>query len=391
MKNMRLLSISLLVLFMFACASPNRLVKNQEYDKAVEKLSKSLRTGNAKDKQVKLLSQAYHAANQRDHDRIMLLRQSGQPDIWSDIYFRYLAMNHRQDLIKGLPDKVKQGISFRPIDYGADIAESSNKASAFLYAKSELLLKSNDRADARKAYDLLMELSQINRNYRDTEMLMRQALLQGTNQVLLAFDNQTRMPLPEGFTDKLMAFNPADFRDEFVQYDLYAVDGKNYDFTVWITLKDIRVSPEQVESRSFTETREIEDGTKPKRDEDGNIVLDEEGNVVEVPNYRTISAVVHETLLNKSALLEGSVDYMRNYDNSIVFTIPISANNNFSYAFASVNGDLKAISRETRQMMQNKPIPFPPDGLMVLEAARALNESARRSLNRESSRLKRSE
>jgi hypothetical protein len=205
---MRLLSISLLVLFMVACASPSRLVKNQEYDKAVEKLSKSLRTGNAKDKHVKLLSQAYHTANQRDHDRIMLLRQSGQPDIWSDIYFRYMAMNHRQDLIKGLPDKVKQGISFRPIDYGADIAESRNKASAYLYAKSEQLLKSNDRADARKAYDLLVELSQINRNYRDTEMLMRQALLQGTNQVLLAFDNQTRMPLPEGFTDKLMAFNP---------------------------------------------------------------------------------------------------------------------------------------------------------------------------------------
>jgi hypothetical protein len=176
-----------------------------------------------------------------------------------------------------------------------------------------------------------------------------------------------------------------------VQYDLYAVDGKNYDFTVWITLKGIRVSPEQVESRSFTETREIQDGTKPKRDDDGNIVLDEEGKVVEVPNYRTVSAIVYETLLNKSALLEGSVDYMRNYDNSIVFTIPISANNNFSYAYASVNGDLKAISKETRQMMQNKPIPFPPDGLMVLEAARALNESARRSLNRESSRLKRSE
>lgn len=384
---MRLFSILMLVMLLFGCASPSRLVKNQEYDQAVEKLSKALRTGTPKEKHVKLLSQAYHAANQRDHDRIMLLRQSGQPDIWSDIHFRYLAMNHRQDLIKGLPETVKQGISFRPIDYGADIAESRNKASAYLYARSEQLLKSNDRADARKAYDLLIELTQINRNYRDTEMLLRKALLQGTNQVLLAFDNQTGLPLPEGFTDNLMAFNPADFRDEFVQYDLYAVDGKNYDFTVWITLKNIRVSPEQVESRSFTETREIQDGTKPKRDEEGNIILDEDGKVVEVPNYRTISAVVHETLLNKSALLEGSVDYMRNYDNSILYTIPISANNNFSYAYAVVNGDLKAISKETRQMMQNKPIPFPPDGLMVLEAAKALNESARRSINRESSRI----
>ncbi len=384
---MRLIAILLMTVLLFGCASPSRLVKNQEYDQAIEKLSKSLRTGTPKEKHVKLLRQAFHAANQRDHDRIMLLRQSGQPDIWSDIHFRYLAMNHRQDLIKGLPDAVKQGVNFRPIDYGADIAESRNKASAYLYARSEQLLKSNDRADARKAYDLLLELTQINRNYRDTEILMRQALLQGTNQVLLAFDNQAGMPLPDGFTDRLMAFNPADFRDEFVQYDLYAFDGKNYDFTIWITLKNIRVSPEQVESRSFTETREIEDGTKPKRDDEGNIVLDEDGKVVEVPNYRTVSAIVYETLLNKSALLEGSVDYMRNYDNSIVYSIPISATNNFNHAFASVNGDLKAISKETRQMMQNKHIPFPPDGLMVLEAAKALNESARRSINRESSRL----
>jgi tetratricopeptide (TPR) repeat protein len=384
---MRLIPILLMALLLLGCASPTKLVKNQQYDQAVEKLSKSLRTGTPKEKHINLLSQAYHAANQRDHDRIMLLRQSGQPDIWSDIYYSYLAMNRRQELIKGLPETVKQGISFRPIDYGADISESRNKASAYLYARAEQLLKSNDRADARKAYDLLMELTQINRNYRDIEMLLRQALLQGTNQVLLAFDNQTGLPLPEGFTDKLMAFNPAQLRDEFVQYDLYAVDGKTYDFTVWVTLKSIHVSPEQVESRSFTETKEIKDGTKPKRDEEGNIVLDEDGQVVEVANYTTVSAIVNETLLNKSALLEGSVDYMRNSDNSILFTIPISANNNFSYAFATVNGDLKAISKETMQLMQNMPIPFPPDGLMVLEAAKALNESALRSINRESSRM----
>lgn len=384
---MRLIPILLMALLLLGCASPTKLVKNQQYDQAVEKLSKSLRTGTPKEKHINLLSQAYHAANQRDHDRIMLLRQSGQPDIWSDIYYSYLAMNRRQELIKGLPETVKQGISFRPIDYGADISESRNKASAYLYARAEQLLKSNDRADARKAYDLLMELTQINRNYRDTEMLLRQALLQGTNQVLLAFDNQTGLPLPEGFTDKLMAFNPAQLRDEFVQYDLYAVDGKTYDFTVWVTLKSIHVSPEQVESRSFTETKEIKDGTKPKRDEEGNIVLDEDGQVVEVANYTTVSAIVNETLLNKSALLEGSVDYMRNSDNSILYTIPISANNNFSYAFATVNGDLKAISKETMQLMQNMPIPFPPDGLMVLEAAKALNESALRSINRESSRM----
>ncbi len=384
----KLFYLAMVALLMAACASPSRMVKNQQYDNAIEKLSRNLRTGKIKDKDVKLLGQAFHTANQLDHDRIMLLRRSGQPDIWPEIYQRYAAMNHRQDLVKSLPEEVRQRINYRPIDYSTDMAEAINRASAYLYARAEQLLKSNDRNDARKAYFLLLELSQINRNYRDTDALIRQALMKGTNQVLLAFDNQTGMRLPEGFVDNVMLFNPADFKDEFISYDLFPVSGKQYDYTVYISLKNILISPERLESRSFTETAEIQDGTKPKRDENGRIVLDNDGNVIEVPNYRTVSAVVNETIMSKSATLEATIDYVQTGSSSVVYSIPVSANSNFTHAYATFNGDQNAISRETKRMVGNKPIPFPPDGNMLIEASRSLNQAVKRNLRRESDRMR---
>jgi hypothetical protein len=388
---MRVVSILVILALFTACASPSRMVKNQQYDRAIEKLSKDMRTGKAKGKQISLLSQAYHTANQLDHDRIMLLRQSGQPDIWSEVYRRYLAMNNRQDKIKTLPATVQQQINFRPVNYGLDMADAKAKASAYLYARAESLLQTNERTDARRAYNLLFELSQFNRNYRDTEILMRQALMQGTNQVLLAFDNQTGLPLPEGFIDNLMQFNPADFKDDFVNFDVLPIDGKFYDYTIWISLKNIQMSPDRSESRSFTESKEVRDGTKPKRDENGNIVIDSAGKVVEVPNYRIISARVDETMLSKSALLEASLDFENNSSKSVVFSIPVSATSNFNHAFAFVNGDLNAISKETRRLVDNKPVPFPPDGIMVIEASRILNQAVKRAISKETPRLKRAE
>lgn len=380
---MRIISMILIAVIIAGCASPRRLIKNQQYDLAIEKLSNKLRTGTPKEKHIQLLSQAYHTANQLDGDRINLLKQRGQADIWVEVYHRYAKMNSRQELMKGLPLPVQQQMQYRQIDYGLEMGEALSKASDYLYTRSNRLLESDDRADARQAYELLFALKQINPNYRDANALLRQALTQGTNQVLLAFDNQSGSRLPEGFEEVLMSFNPADFRDEFVQFDLHALTGKTYDFTIWITLRSIMVSPEQFTSRSFTETKEIQDGTKARRDENGNIMLDEDGNVIEVPHYITVSAEVHETLMSKEAVLEGTVDFERTSDKRILYSMPIGGNHGFSHVYASVNGDLKAISRETRKMMNNKPMPFPPDGLMLLEAAKALNQAAKRNINRE--------
>lgn len=80
---------SLTIIVLSSCSSPARMIKNQQYDRAIEKLTRNMRKGKTNDKEISWLKQAYHTANQLDHDRIMLLKRSGQPDIWPR-YIHYM-------------------------------------------------------------------------------------------------------------------------------------------------------------------------------------------------------------------------------------------------------------------------------------------------------------
>jgi len=73
--------VLLVALIVASCSSPSRLIKNQDYDQAIEKLSRKMRGGKVKQDDVMLLKQAYHVANQQDHDRIRLLGSSGRADV----------------------------------------------------------------------------------------------------------------------------------------------------------------------------------------------------------------------------------------------------------------------------------------------------------------------
>ena len=363
------------LLFVSGCNPIGKMIKNQEYDRAIDKLSTKLRTGKADEKKVAYLKQAFHTANQLDHDRIMLLRASGEPDIWMEIYNRYQRIYDRQQTVKSLPEAVRQQINFKALPIEEDMGYAKSNAQEYLYASAEKLLETNRRADARKAYDQLIQLSHLGSPYRDMDLLMRKALVSGTNQVIIDFENQSQKPLPEDFETHLLAFNLSDL--EFVQYDFKPDPEKTYDYRITIRLTDIVSTPERIESRTYTDKAQIESGTKPKRDEDGNIMLDSTGKVIEVPDYKTIEALVKETRLAKSLTIKGAVDYTNLATNRRELTTPIATTIDFRHAFAQVNGDLRAISPETNRLMQQRPLPFPTDWMMVKDAAEPLNEMIR--------------
>lgn len=372
-----------LLLTAASCSSPSRLVKNERYDEAIEKVSRKIRGGKIKTADLILLEQAYHTANQADHDRIRLLRVSENPEIWPEVFSLYEAMNNRQTKVKALPNEVKAAINFIPIDLVPEINEAKAKAQRYLFAKAEALLKTGSRADARQAFEALNDLKILSPDYPKIDQLMREALLKATNHVLILFDNQTGMPVPAEFEQELLNFSVKEFDGEFVRYDLIEQKDVMYDYTIYATLKQIVVSPERMESRRFTEQKEIEDGKQPKRDEDGNVMLDSTGKVIEVVRYRVIEAIVNETILLKNALLRGSVDFVDNAARRTIHTAPMEATSNFAYSFAIVNGDLKACTPETLEMMRRGPVPFPHDGILVMDAAQQLNHLLRRIIRNE--------
>lgn len=380
--------LSLTIIMLGSCSSPARMIKNQQYDRAIEKLARNMRKGKTNDKEISWLKQAYHTANQLDHDRIILLKKSGQPDVWPEVYLLYEAMYKRQQLIKSIPLSFQQRINFKALPLEDEMTAAKSGAQSYLYASAVKLLESNSRTDARKAYDQLLQLSKYG-SYRDMDQLMRKALLQGTNQVLIRFSNDTKLPLPDDFESKVMSFNPDEV--EFVQYDLRPVQGKDYDYTINVRVKEIIGSPEKIETRSFTEKAKVESGTKPLRDDQGNIVLDSLGKVIEVPDYKTVEALVHETVMGKSLMVNGQVEYVNMLTNSRELTTPITTSMHFRHAYAVVHGDLRAITDETRAMMGNRAIPFPSDWMMLRDATDPLREAIRSTIRKERSLVRKTD
>lgn len=376
------------IFLLVACSSPNQLIKNENYDLAVEKLSRKMRAGKVRTKDVDALRTSYHAANQIDHDQIQWLKASGKADIWPEVYERYSAMNDRQNKVRFLSESIRQDIGFQLIQYELLAVEARNKAVDYLVIQARTLLNSESKTNARIALDHLETLERIYPAYDGLNQMKRQAMLQATNHVLVQFDNQSGMPVPEAFVQELMNFSARDFEEALVSYDFIENRNVRYDYIIYVSLKQIIISPEKVDTRRFVEKKEIEDGVQPKRDSDGNILLDSTGKVIEEPRYRIVEAFVNESILSKEAVLRASVDYYDNLQQKNIHTIPLENGVSFLHSFAIVNGDLRACSKETIEMMNRTVVPFPPDGVMVMDACRLLHQDVKQIMRREAGIVK---
>ncbi|KAF0129274.1 MAG: hypothetical protein FD155_2502 [Bacteroidetes bacterium] len=377
--------IFILLLFSLfqSCQTPSKMIQHGNYHAACLKLIDKVNTSSPKEKNLRLLEQAFHTANQQDHDRISLLKASGEPDIWPEVFSLFSRMNERQVGVKALSESTKSAIGFIPMDLNKEIALARSKAKDYLFARANDLLKSNLKTDAREAVDILNELKIISPGYPGWNELMDRAIVQATNRVLVVFVNQSGVNIPFQVEQELMQFSPKELNEQFLQFDLVHQKGVVYDYQVEVVLQKINISPERVDRRRFIEKKEIQDGMQPVRDENGTIVLDSAGKVLEEPRFRMIEAIVNETFLSKDAQLLASVDFYSLPDDRLMQRSPVESGVSFNHRFAIVNGDLRAVSAATTAMMNSGPVPFPPDGNMIMEAAKQLNESLRARLKKE--------
>ena len=383
MKNKVIIIILLLAIFQ-GCQTPAKLVQQGQYEAAIAKLVVKVNKAKPKAKDVELLKQTYHAANQRDHDAIQLLKSGGEPDAWPKIFYAYQNMVNRQQLVKALPERQKSAIHFVSIDLSTDYVNAKAKAQEYLYAKAHQLVESQRKDDAREAIDVLDELRMIAPNYPNSNELQRQALLQATNRVLLVFVNNTNINLPPAFEKELMQFSVNRLDEKFIQYDLEKQRSVAYDYVIEVAIDQINVSPERIDRRLFTEQKKVQDGMQPMRDKEGNILLDSTGKVREEPRFRNLEATIQETLLEKQVSLSGSVDFYDDQNSKLLHRSPIKANTAFAYMFAMLmNGDLKAASQKTLDLIKNGPAPFPTDEIMVMDAAKQMNRDIATIIKRE--------
>lgn len=365
------------IILMASCTSSKKLLEKGRYDAAIEKAVKKLRKNPNDSDELYVLQEAFKQANLFDTQRIQFLEKEDREANWLEIYFLYSDLKNRQDVIRSLPSSVRN--QFTLVNYDEEIIQAKESAAEAMYQQGLDYLKRGDRQSARLAYQEFVRVKEIYSDYKDVNRLLKESRYAGTNFVLLQVENNSDTILPKDFLAELKKISLADLNSQWVQYESQVDTSKYYDYFVVINIQRIDMSPERVKEQTYTEAKEIQDGMRYVFDRNGNVKKDSLGNDMQVPNMVTISADVKEIRQFKEAVVAGSIAYVNLQNDQLMHTDKLSVNAVFEHFSTGVSGDIRALSKESREKAGSRPVPFPSDEMMLLDARRSV-ESASESL-----------
>lgn len=369
-KKTSLLFFSLILIM--GCVSSEKYLQKGQYDKAINKSVKKLRKDAGNDKELYVLKEAYTKANSFDMDRISFLEKEGRDENYLDIYNLYISLDNRQDRIKTLPTSLMN--EFEIIDYDDRLIASKEQAAEVSYERGLEYLERGDRESARLAYYEFDRVRSIYSNYKDVDTRLRDAQYLGTNQVLFVIENNSQSVLPERFDEELRKIGLSDLNGRWIQYSVYENEEVEYDYFVVLNIKNIAVSPERIDREKYTDSKEIQDGTKYVLDERGNVKKDSLGNDIREPNMITVEAEVTQARQWKEGIVGGTIDYIDLRTDQLVKTEAISVTALFEHFSATFAGDDRALSDESKKKLGDDPVPFPPSEVMLMDAADLLKD-----------------
>jgi len=373
---MRYIGLLLILCFIFsACTSSKKLLEKGRYDEAIEKSVKALRKDPGDSDELGVLKEAYRKANNYDLDQISFLQNEGRDENWVEIYNLYSALDARQDWIKSLPSQLLNQFDLK--NYDQELIASKENAAEVSYQKGIEYLERGDKQSARMAYGEFERVNYIYRDYKEVSRLMSEAHFYGTTNVLFTVENNSEVLLPRDFDYELKKVSLKELNDLWTNYDTYADTVLNYDYYIVLDLKDIRISPESIDRNTYTETGEIQDGMKYVLDENGNVKKDSLGNDIRVPNMINVSAEVTESRQHKHGYVSGSLDYIDLNTDQLIKTEDISVEAVFEHYSATVSGNEEILSDATRKKLRSRPVPFPSDEAMLMDAASLLKDQSK--------------
>lgn len=375
MKKIGYIYICVIGCLFVSCASSEKLLQKGKYDQAIEKSSKKLSKNPDNEEELAVLKEAFYQANRVDREEIEFLEKENPEMNSVEIYQLYSRLDQRQDRLKALPPGVRNEFDF--VEYDDAIIESKSMAASISYERGLDYLDRQDRESARRAYYEFERAHAIYPGYREVEKLMNESRYMGTNQVLFTIENNSDSVLPEDFDTELKKIALKELNTQWVNFDTQTDTMQSYDYYVVLNIKSIDVTPESIDRKIYTETREIQDGEKYVLDEDGNVKKDSLGNDIKEPNMVTIAADVTESFQHKNAFVGGSIDYVDLYSDQLIKTEPLSVEAEFNFYSAAATGNMDALSEETAEKVGRRPVPFPSNEAMLLDAADLLKVRAK--------------
>ena len=203
------------------------------------------------------------------------------------------------------------------------------------------------------------------------------ALNNGKTHILFNIENETTILLPADFETELTKISLTDINKLWINYDVAEVEGRTYSYKATLNIKVIDISPEKIKEVHYTDSKQMEDGFTYLLDKNGNVVKDSLGNDIKIPKYTTISCAVIETQQRKSAVVSGTLNMVNTETNQLVKTDPVTAQTFFENSYVVINGNIKALTEESKKKLKNKPLPFPSDPALVLQTAEILKNAVK--------------
>lgn len=378
----------LLFLTFVSCTSVETLVESGNYEETIRLAQRRL-TGKQKKnpKLVAALEEAFNRVTARDMQTAQQIAEGGTPN-WAKVYDIYDNIDRRQQALQPLlplTDKRGYQADFRFARVNGLMAKAGENAAADYYASGQRALaegRAGDKAAARQAYNLFLKTKKYRNNYRDAYALAQEAEALGIVYIAVDMVNQSGGYLPRGFEQELLRVRTTDLDNRWKVYDFTRQNGRSYDYDARIIIQDIAVSPERVAERAYIDEKEVQDGNEYVLDQNGNVAKDTLGNDITRPRFVVIRANILEVFQSKSALVTGSFVLYDNNSRRIVDEDRLSAEARFEHYASTFRGDRRALSNNSRRRIGNRPLPFPSDEAMILDAADVLKPQLKDRLAR---------
>ncbi|AFL81915.1 hypothetical protein Aeqsu_2457 [Aequorivita sublithincola DSM 14238] len=374
----------LATLFSISCNSVKRtqkFVSQGNYDLAIELATKKLQKDkDAKeyDAHIRILEEAFLKAKDDDTRHIAFLKKENNPAGAKEIYYTFLDLQARQDLIRPLlplySKEMGRKANFVFSDYSNDLLAAKDAYVKSLYQEASVYIQRNSKQDYRSAFNVLCELDEVQPNYRDVNQLKDDAHFRGTDFVFVTLNNHTEQFIPFRLEQDLLDFNTYGLDNFWTEYHAQRENGINYDLGIDLNFQTIQISPERISDRQYTRSQRIKDGYDYRRDRGGNIVKDSLGNPIKIDKYIDVSATIYITNQQKSVFVGGAVVYKDLNKGRQLNSFPLSSEFVFENSFATYRGDKRALNGEDLNHLNNQFIPFPNNEQMVFDAGTDIKE-----------------
>jgi hypothetical protein len=386
------LFFTLFSFLLISCSSiknTQEAIRSGNYDSAINTAIENLKRNKTKkgnQPYILLLEEAFEKVTSKNLAKINFLKKDNNPENIETIFVLYEELKRRQEILKPLLPlsiiKENRDALFQFNNYDDEIIANKNKLSDYLYAKAKQFFNANNKFDYRAAYNDLEYLEKINPNFKDVLNLMDVAHERGLDFVIVSVKNKTQKVIPKRLEDDLLNFDTYGLNDLWTVYH-GAKDPKiNYDFGLELNLRKIKVSPEQIREKEIIKEKDIKDGFKYLLDENGNQVLDQEGNKIKVDKLIKVRCELYQFTQFKSAKVTGIVKYVDLYTKQIIQTYPIESRFSFQHIYANFEGDKRALDASFLDLIRFRVVPFPTNEQMIYDSGQDLKEKLKFIISR---------